>query len=71
MMNLDDVSKVELYEKYIGAVSLLGRISSRHDLDKDSMYGVERATDDLVGLFPESFEKVETGRGGIQVEPNP
>ncbi len=52
--------------KYIGAVSLLGRLCRR--LDEEDMDLVRRAMDDLLDEFPGRFEIWKVS-GGFSLEP--
>lgn len=54
--------------QYVGACSLLARLSSR-DMSADDLECVERALNDCADLFPGSFEVIETSRGGLSLEP--
>lgn len=54
--------------QYIGACSLLGRLSNRR-MAEDDLYCVKRALDDCAAAFPGSFEVVETSSGGYSLEP--
>jgi hypothetical protein len=61
------MTRVEL--QYIGAVSLLGRLS-RHIEDEEDMCCIEMAMNDLVAALPGRFEIVECHRGW-SLEPLP
>ena len=54
---------------YIGACSLLGRLSQKTYIDREDKVLIRMALDDLVHVLPDRFEVVETSSGGISLEP--
>jgi hypothetical protein len=59
----------QLQMQYIGACSLLGRLSNRRGLSDDDRDAICRALDDCAQTFKGRFEVVEVGEGGVSLEP--
>lgn len=69
MQELEDINKVDLYMKYVGAVSLLGEISSNENTSDQMVLRIERAINDAVDMVPDRLEKIKTAGGGFSLEP--
>lgn len=55
--------------QYIGACSLLARLSGRRELSEEDRDCIGRALADCVASFPDSFELVDLSNGGYSLEP--